>query len=140
MSKSIILFLLLLPAIVLVDFAMLVVFPLVLSLFRLRVRFAFIMSLHLTINSSQSLIDKSSASVAAPVPQSTDVGESVASSQAGLSSAVSLPQEIVALIAQSVQAAMVAERAKTSSLPVMWCYWGVHDLNTNSKCCSAICR
>ena len=88
-------------------------------MFRLRVPvcFAFIMSSHLTINSSQSLIDKSSASVAAPVPQSTDVGGSTASAQAGPSSGISLPPEIVALITQSVQASMVAEWAKTSSLP-----------------------
>ena len=71
----------------------------------------------MTINSSQSLMDKSSASVAAPVRQSTDVGGSTASAQAGPSSGISLPPEIVALIAQSVQASMVAEQAKTSSLP-----------------------
>jgi len=75
------------------------------------------MSSHLTINSSQLLIDKSSASVAGPVPQSTDVGKSATSAQAGPSSGVSLPLEIVALIARSMQAAMVAEQAKTSSLP-----------------------
>ena len=93
---------------------MLVFFSLVLSLFCIRVRFAFIMTLHLTINSYQPLFDESSASVAAPVHQSTDVGKSV--TFAGPSSGVSLSPEIVALIAQSVQAAMVAERAKTSSL------------------------
>lgn len=71
----------------------------------------------MTINSSQSLMDKSSASVAAPVHQSTDVGGSTASAQAGPSSGISLPPEIVALIAQSVQASMVAKWAKTSSLP-----------------------
>lgn len=71
----------------------------------------------MTINSSQSLMDKSSASVAAPVRHSTDVGGSTASAQAGPSSGISLPPEIVALIAQSVQASMVAKWAKTSSLP-----------------------
>ena len=95
----------------------------VLSLFRIRVRFAFIMTLHLTINSYQPLFDESSASVATPVHQSTDVGESItmSSAQAGPSSGVSLSPEIVALIAQSVQAAKVAERAKTSTLLTMSC-------------------
>ena len=55
----------------------------------------------------------------APVPQSTSVGNSAASAQAGPSSGISLPPEIMAFIAQSVQAAMVAEWAKTSSLPAM---------------------
>ena len=54
-----------------------------------------------------------------PVPQSTSVGNSAASAQAGPSSGISLPPEIMAFIAQSVQAAMVAEWAKTSSLPAM---------------------
>ena len=100
---------------------MLVFFPVVLSLFRIRVSFAFIMTLHLTINSYQPLFDESSASVATPVHQSTDVGESITSAQAGPSSGVSLSPEIVALIAQSVQAAKVAERAKTSTLLTMSC-------------------
>ena len=51
------------------------------------------------------------------MPQSTDVGESASSALAGSSSGVSWSPEIVALIAQSVQAAMAAERAKTSSSP-----------------------
>lgn len=96
-------------------------FSLVLSLFRIRVRFAFIMTLHFTINSYRPLFDESSASVAAPVHQSTDVGKSITSAQAGPSSGVSLSPEIVALIAQSVQAAKVAERAKTSTLLTMSC-------------------
>ena len=77
------------------------------------------MTLHLTINSYQPLFDESSASVAAPVHKSTDVGESITSAQAGPSSGVSLSPEIVALIPQSVQAAKVAERAKTSTLLMM---------------------
>ena len=79
------------------------------------------MTLHLTINSYQLLFDELSASVATPVHQSTDVGESITSAQAGPSSGVSLSPEIVALIAQSVQAAKVAERAKTSTLLTMSC-------------------
>lgn len=110
---------LLLPAVVLVAFCRVVFFSLVLSLFRIRVRFAFIMTLHLTINSYRPLFDESSASVAAPVHQSTDVGKSITSAQAGPSSGVSLSPEIVAVIAQSVQAAKVAERAKTSTLLTM---------------------
>ena len=95
------------------------VFSLILSLFRIQVRFAFIMTLHLTINSYQPLFDESSASVAAPVHQSTNVGESITSAKAGPSSGVSLSPEIVALIAQSVQAATVAKQAKTSTLLTM---------------------
>ena len=107
---------LLLPEVVLVVFCLVGFFPwffsLVLSLFRIRVRFAFIMTLYLTINSYRPLFDESSASVAAPVHQSTDVGKSITSAQAGPSSGVSLSPEILALIAQSVQAAKVAERPK----------------------------
>ena len=77
------------------------------------------MTLHLTINSYRPLFDESSASVAAPVHQSTDVGKSITSAKAGPSSGVSLSPEIVALIAQSVQAAKVAEQAKTSTLLTM---------------------
>ena len=75
------------------------------------------MTLRSTNNSSQSLFDESSASVAASVRQSTEVGDSAVSAQAGSSSGASLSPAIVALIAQSVQAAMAAERAKTSSSP-----------------------
>ena len=110
---------LLLPAVVLVVFGHVGFFSLVMSLFRIRVCLAFIMTLHLTINSYQPLFDESFASVAAPVHQSTDVGESITSAQAGPSSGISLSPEIVALIAQSVQAAKVAERAKTSTLLTM---------------------
>ena len=77
------------------------------------------MTLHLTINSYQPLFDESSASVATPVHQSTDVDKSITSAQAGPSSGVSLSPEIVALIAQSGQAAKVAEQAKTSTLLTM---------------------
>ena len=77
------------------------------------------MTLHLTINSYRPLFDESSASVAAPVHQSTNVGESITSAKAGPSSGVSLSPAIVALIAQSVQAAKVAEQAKTSTLLTM---------------------
>ena len=107
---------LLLPAVVLVVFCRVGFFSLVLSLFRTRVRFAFIMTLHLTIDSYQPLFDESYACVAAPVHQSTDVGKSITSAQAGPSPGVSLSPEIVALIAESVEAAKVAERAKTSTL------------------------
>ena len=95
------------------------VFSLILSLFRIQVRFAFIMTLHLTINSYQPLFDESSASVAAPVHQSTNVGESITSAKADPSSGISLSPEIVALIAQFVQAAKVAKQAKTSTLLTM---------------------
>ena len=50
-----------------------------------------------TNNSPQLLFDKSSASEAASVPQSTDVSDSAISDQAGLSSGPSLSLEIVAL-------------------------------------------
>ena len=89
------------------------------ALFRIWVRFAFIVTLHLTINSYQPLFDESSASVDAPVHQLTDVRKPITSAQVGPSSGVSLSPEIVALIAQSVQAAKVAERAKTSTLLTM---------------------
>lgn len=87
---------LLLPAVVLVVFCRVGFFSLVLSLFLIRVRCAFTMTLHLTINSYQLLFDELSASVATPVHQSTDVGESITSAQAGPSSGVSLSPEIVA--------------------------------------------
>ncbi|CAH3027306.1 unnamed protein product, partial [Porites evermanni] len=77
-----------------------------------------------TNNSSQLLFDESSASVAASIPQTTDVSDSAISdnnnnfiSIAGLSSGPSLSPETVALIGQSTQAAIAAERAKSSSLP-----------------------
>lgn len=79
--------------------------------------FSFIMTSRSTNNSSQSLFDESSASVAASVPQSTDVGDSAVSAQTGSSSSASLSPEIVSLIAQSVQAAVTAEQAKSSSSP-----------------------
>lgn len=81
--------------------------------------FSFIMTSYLTNNSSQSLFDQSSASVATSVPQSTDVGDSAVSARAGSSSGASLSLEIVALIARYVQPAMAAECAKTSSSPAM---------------------
>ena len=55
--------------------------------------------------------------MAASVPESTDVGDSAVSAQAGSSSGASLSPEIIALIAQSVQTAMAAKRVKSSSLP-----------------------
>ena len=79
--------------------------------------FSFIMTSRSTNNSSQSLFDESSASVAASVPQSTDVGDSAVSAQTGSSSSAFLSPEIVALIAQSIQAAMTAKQAKSSSSP-----------------------
>ena len=79
--------------------------------------FSFIMTSRSTNNSSQSLFDESSASVAASVPQSTDVGDSAVSARTGSSSSASLSPEIVSLIAQSVQAAGTAEQAKSSSSP-----------------------
>ena len=79
--------------------------------------FPFIMTSRSTNNSSQSLFDESSASVAGSVPQSTDAGDSAVSAQTGSPSSASLSPEIVALIAQSVQAAMTAEQAKSSSSP-----------------------
>ena len=79
--------------------------------------FSFIMASCSTNNSSQSLFDESSASVATSVPQSTNVGDSAVSAQAGSSSGASLSPEIVALVTQSVQAAIAAKRAKSSSLP-----------------------
>lgn len=79
--------------------------------------FSFIMTSGPTNNSSQLLFDESSASVAASIPQSTDVSDSAISDQAGLSSGPSLSPEIVALIGQSAQAAIAAERAKSSSSP-----------------------
>ena len=79
--------------------------------------FSFIMTSGPTNNSSQLLVDESSASVAASIPQSTDVSDSAISDQAGLSSGPSLSPEIVALIGRSTQAAIAAERAKSSSSP-----------------------
>ena len=79
--------------------------------------FSFIMTSGPTNNSSQLLFDESSASVAASIPQSTDVSDSAISDQAGLSSGPSLSLEIVALIGQSAQAAIAAKRAKSSSSP-----------------------
>ena len=81
------------------------------------VTFSFIMTSRSTNNSCQSLFDESSASVAASVPQSTDVGDSAVSAQTGSSSSASLSPEIVSLIAQSVQAAVTAEQARSSSSP-----------------------
>ena len=60
--------------------------------------FSFIMTSGPTNNSSQLLFDESSASVAASIPQSTDVSDSATSDQAGLSSGPSLSPEIVALV------------------------------------------
>ena len=60
--------------------------------------FSFIMTSGPTNNSSQLLFDESSASVAASIPQSTDVSDSAISDQAGLSSGPSLSPEIVALV------------------------------------------